>query len=230
MRAELKTTWAAFAVIVGTLVLLSYIGTPSDSPLSPPRLAARIDLKGEPSVARPSTPAAQSKASDRNSAKEAMIAQGLLEKLQSLGQEIESKNMTTLYDAKNAQAHNLILKITPPSDDQLASLYEALGKNLSTLPEGTRFKTKLHEKGLKQINEFAAYPKPTKLLRVCLRHDGAASFLMEYFVNDENLIRPDENGGFQVPLPPLSVMRYDEEFGKGDSWATKRSAHLLLIE
>jgi hypothetical protein len=91
MRAELKTTWAAFAVIGGSTILLSYIGTPSDSPLSPPRLAARIDLKGEPSVARPSTAAAQSEASDRNSAKEALIAQGLLEKLRSLGKESNQK-------------------------------------------------------------------------------------------------------------------------------------------
>jgi hypothetical protein len=167
---------------------------------------------------------------DRNSAEsEVLIAQGL-ERLRSLGQEIESKNTTTLYDLKNSQAHNLTLKITPPSDDQLASLYGEMAKSLSALPEGSRIRTKLHEKGLKQINEFAAYPKPIKLLHVCVRHDGAASILMEYFVNDESLLRPDENGRYEVPLPPRSVMRCDDQFGKGDSWATKRYAHLLSIE
>lgn len=135
-----------------------------------------------------------------------------------------------MYDQAIPEGHAVTIQVSPPTAAQGEEMYQHLSTALAQFPEGSPAAKELRQRGLRSIHNFAFYPKKVKMLCVSVRDDGERASLIEYFVDDERLVMRDENGRYEAPLPPRSVLREDAKFGRLESWARKRYHHLIEFE
>ena len=150
-----------------------------------------------------------------------------LRNIQEVGDKIEIANSTTVYDKKLPLQSLRIIKIIPPSEKQLASLHAKIGSGLTGLAKNSAADKQMRERGMEIVSNYAVYSKKVKLIVLSEFHDGSKSRLSEFYVDDESLVTPNGEGAYDIPLPPKGVMRFDEQFGKSDSWGARRYAHLF---
>jgi hypothetical protein len=137
----------------------------------------------------------------------------------------EKVNSAIVYDRNFPISHITIIKITPPSADQMAEIYADLSKSLEYLPKNSAIEQVLRSRGTRLINDYISFPKEMKMLRILSRNDGSYDSLTEHYVNDEALVMQGEDGGYNVPLP----MHIDEHLSDSGSWAAKRYSHLIAV-
>ena len=120
--------------------------------------------------------------------------------------------------------------MTPPNAEQLGKTSAILSHALEALPAGSPAEKQMRELGTRLIREYTSYPKEVKVLGFGELADGRITDFFEWYVSDQKMVMPNENGMLPIPLPPQAVMRSDPDFGGADSWAGKRYAHIFSIE
>jgi hypothetical protein len=181
----------------------------------------------------PTTPRTASRASVANrnitEAQNAIIHKALDSAFEEL-KDVERKNKSTAYDRVFPRSRVMMVRVDRPSQSQLDSIRRHITEALSQLPPDSPAWKQMSAKGEKFIEENVAYPKANKLVRVTALHDGSAYSLDEIYVDDPDVVLPNDAGTSMMPLPPLGYTREDPDFGGPKSWGAKRYAHLFSIE
>lgn len=142
----------------------------------------------------------------------------------------ENANSATVFDREyEGQSRRTILKIAPPTTEQMSAVYEDFSRGISELQaagiDDKRFRREIDS----LTRDYANYPKTSKIVSIVTFSDPkTAPRVREFFANDESEYLPAEDGSFVIPTDPY--YRLDEDFGGKESWAAKRYSHLISIE
>lgn len=120
----------------------------------------------------------------------------------------------------------ILIKIAPPSNDELQSYSQELSTGLSRLEKGGKVYNIARERGTKSIQEFTAFPKPFKYLQVTAFKNGTTpQRLGEVFMDKSEYADPDQYGGIVIHWG-RDKYRGDDNFGVGNSWSNTRYSHI----
>ncbi len=157
-----------------------------------------------------------------------LIEKGLL-KIEAEMRKVETANQTVVYDREVPGGYAVIIRMTPPTTDQMGGVSNILSAAMQNFVTGSQAGERMRERGLWMIDQYANYPKRVKMLSFSGTSDGARALLMEYFVDDEKLVMRDAVGRYRIPNPPRAVVREDSDLTKPDSWGARRYSHVFTV-
>jgi hypothetical protein len=146
-------------------------------------------------------------------------------------QRVEIANTAVVYDRDWPVSQQVVMRVLPPSSEQLNQIYTDLSQAVKEMPPDSAAEEKIRETLLKLVFDYFTYPKSTKMLSVIFKKDeNRVIEIAEYFVDDEALFVFKSNGDISYPPGDRSIFRLESNFGDPRSWVTKRYSHLIEIE
>lgn len=145
-------------------------------------------------------------------------------------QACEKENSTTVFDHEyEGLSHRTILKISPPTSEQMSAGYEEFSRGVSELQASGLDERRFRREVDSLIRDYATYPMTSKIVSISTyTNPKVTPKVDELYANDESEYLPTEDGSFVIPTHPY--YRVDEDFGGKDSWAARRYSHLISID
>lgn len=146
-------------------------------------------------------------------------------------EEIEKANATTILDKEFPGGFITVVRVTPPTPAQEAVIYDQLSKGQQQLSDNLPAEEDLSNAFMKVNIRYVSYPKKIKVLKVTVPKDASLNVkLLEFYVDDESLCLPDDDGRLVMPASKDAIVHIDEDYGGENSWAGKRYSHLISID
>lgn len=141
----------------------------------------------------------------------------------------EKENTTTVFDREyEGLSHRTILKITPPTGEQLSAVYDEITRGLSELKATSAGEKKFRRVCEAMLRDYMDYPRKVKALSIMTFTDAKKlPHVFEIYANSESEYMPQEDGSFV--LPTHQHYRSDEAVGGNESWALTRYGHLIEV-